>query len=132
MTWEAFLVSKINPQGSPNLYIYKTDTWEEVISLTHKTQLSWEPQWSVDETICARLLNNEVIFYENVNFEKVVHRINFGKIGAFSISPGSAPYHVLCYTPGVKGQPALGRLFRYPKFDNSFLANKSFFQVRIS
>lgn len=130
MTWEAFVVGKTNPQGSPNLFIYNTDTWQEVTSLIHKTQITWEPQWSTDETICARLLNNDVIFYENANFEKIVQRINFAKIGAFSISPGVAPNHVLCYTPGAKGQPALGRLFKYPKFERTaFLANKSFFQV---
>lgn len=130
MTWEAFTVGKEKPQGSPNLFIYKTDTWQEVKNLIHKSQINWEPQWSCDEKICSRLVNNDVIFYENANFDNIVHRINFAKIGAYSISPGVAPYHVLCYTPGAKGQPALGRLFKYPKFDSTaFLANKSFFQV---
>lgn len=131
MTWETFIVSKDNPQGSHNLFIFKTSDWSLVANLLHKTQITWEPQWSNDEVIFARLVNNDVIIYENANFEKIIHRINYGKIGAFSIGPGPAPYNVLCYTPGSKGQPALGRMFRYPKFDaTSFIANKSFFQVR--
>lgn len=130
MTWEPFTVGKSNVHGSPNLFIYNTNTWQEVKSFIHKSQLMWEPQWTSDELICSRLINNDVVFYENANFDTVVHKINFAKIGAYSISPGAAPYHVLCYTPEIKGQPSLGRLFRYPKFDGtSFLANKSFFQV---
>lgn len=42
----------------------------------------------------------DVIFYEDANFEKIVHRINIAKVAKFSIAPNNAPYHILCYVPG--------------------------------
>ncbi|GLV37944.1 eukaryotic translation initiation factor 2A [Carabus blaptoides fortunei] len=130
MSWEPFTVSNASPQGSPNMHIYRTDNWEIVKSFIYKKQTNWEMQWSSDETICARMVNNDVTFYEGGNFERIIHRINFAKIGAFSLAPGSSPLHVLCYTPGLQGQPALCRLFKYPSFDvQHSLANKSFFQA---
>lgn len=130
MCWEPFTVNNASPQGSPNMHIYRTDNWEMVKSFVYKKQTNWELQWSSEETICARLVNNDVTFYEGGNFERIVHRINFAKIGAFSLAPGISPLHVLCYTPSTQGQPALCRLFKYPSFDAQHsLANKSFFQV---
>lgn len=61
---------------------------------------SRQPQWSSDEKVCGMLVNNDVVLYEDSNFEKVVHRINVAKVAKFSIAPGVAPYHVLCYMPG--------------------------------
>ncbi|KAJ9594298.1 hypothetical protein L9F63_014303, partial [Diploptera punctata] len=130
MTWEPFTVSQVNPQGGPNLHIYKSDTGELVKAFIHKKQIGWEPQWTSDEKLCARLNNNEVLFYEVPNFDTVVHKIHIQKVADFSLSPGSAPYHVLCYVPGKGGQPCNGRLFQYPKFESTnSLANKSFFQA---
>lgn len=92
--------------------------------------LSREPQWSSDETLCARLLNNDVLFYENSSFEVSVNKCSPAKVAGFSLAPGPAPHHVLCYLPGQSGQPSFGRLFQYPRFDaTQSLANKSFFQV---
>lgn len=89
-----------------------------------------EPQWSLDEKICARLLNNDVLFYEDCKFEASVHKLNVAKVASFSMSPGNSPNYVLCHLPGNPGQPSFGRLFQYPKFDgNHSLASKSFFQV---
>lgn len=130
LSWEVFTVSKDNPQGSPNLHIFKTDTWETVKTFVHKKQTNWELQWTHDENICARTVNNDVTFYEAANFERIVYRINCMKVGAFSLAPGLGPHHVLCFTPGAQGQPALGKLFKYPNFEaQQSLANKSFFQV---
>lgn len=41
-----------------------------------------------------------VLFYEDNNFKKYVHKISVAKVVKFSIAPGNAPYHVLCYMPG--------------------------------
>lgn len=59
-----------------------------------------EPEWSSDEKLCGMLLNNEAVFFEDANFSKPAHRFSSGKIDYISISPGEAPYHVLCYMPG--------------------------------
>ncbi|XP_035719683.1 eukaryotic translation initiation factor 2A-like isoform X2 [Vespa mandarinia] len=124
MTWEPFIATL------PNLHIWKTETNELVKSFIQKKQRDWEPQWSSDEKICGILMGADVIFYEDANFEKIVHRINIAKVAKFSIAPNNAPYHILCYVPGKSGQPSLGRLFQYPKFESTqALASKSFFQA---
>lgn len=46
------------------------------------------------------LINNDVVLYEDSNFDRILHRINVAKVAKFSISPSSAPYHILCYMPG--------------------------------
>ncbi|XP_043254699.1 eukaryotic translation initiation factor 2A [Colletes gigas] len=130
MTWEPFIVTQSNPQGSPNLHIWKSENGELVNSLIQKKQLDWMPQWSSDEKLCGILIGAEVILYEDVNFSKIAHKINVAKVATFSISPSNTPYHILCYMPGKSGQPSFGRLFQYPKFESTqSLANKSFFQA---
>ncbi|PSN36308.1 Eukaryotic translation initiation factor 2A [Blattella germanica] len=79
MTWEPFTVSQANPQGGPNLHIFKSDTGELIKDFVHKKQIGWEPQWTSDEKICARNVNNEVLFYEVPNFDTVVHKIHIQK-----------------------------------------------------
>ncbi|XP_033227264.1 eukaryotic translation initiation factor 2A [Belonocnema kinseyi] len=129
MTWEPFIATPTNPQGSPNLNIWKSEDTELVKSFVQKKQTDWEPQWSSDEKICGMLVNNDVVLYEDVNFERAAHRINVAKIAKFSIAPGAVPYHILCYMPGKPGQASFGRLFQYPKFESTqSIANKSFFQ----
>ncbi|KAK6633211.1 hypothetical protein RUM44_003812 [Polyplax serrata] len=129
VTWEPF-IGNPNQTGNPNLHIWKSESGELVRAFVHKKQTGWEPQWSADEKICARLLNNDVLFYEDSNFEASVHKLSVAKVASFSLSPGTSPLYVLCYLPGNPSQPGFGRLFQYPKFDSSSsLANKSFFQA---
>lgn len=130
MSWEVFIVNKDHPQGSPNLHIYKTEDGEQVKSFVQKKQTNWEPQWSVDEHLCARMVNTDIVFYEGSNFERIVHRINSCKVGSYSIAPTAGTYHVLCHAVGSQGQPSFGKLYKYPNFENQqILANKSFFQA---
>jgi translation initiation factor 2A len=130
MTWEPFTVSNANPEGSPQLHIFKSENFELVKSFIQKRQTEWEPQWSCDETICGILINSEIFFYENANFDRFVHKINVSKQGRFKISPGAAPHHVVCYFPEKSGVPSTTRLFKYPEFEISqTVATKSFFQA---
>jgi len=59
-----------------------------------------EPQWSSDETFYGILKGGNVLLYENNNFDRYIHKIGKGNIAKFSIAPGNAPYHILCYMPG--------------------------------
>lgn len=130
MTWEPFTVSNANPQGNPNLKIYRTENGELIKSFVQKKQTNWEPQWSNDEKLFTRLVNTDVVFYEDLNFEKIVSRLSGHKIVSYSLSPNTGSYFVLCHTLGSPGQPSFGRLFKYPNFDNQqSIANKSFFQA---
>ncbi|XP_044266198.1 eukaryotic translation initiation factor 2A [Tribolium madens] len=130
MSWEQFYVTKDDPQGKPNLNIYKSENGELVKSFIHKKQGNWEPQWSADEKLFSRIVNTDVVFYEDLNFEKIVVRINCHKIAAFSLSPNVGTYFILCHVPGASGQPSFGKLFKYPNFDAmQSIASKSFFQA---
>ncbi|CAL7949818.1 unnamed protein product [Xylocopa violacea] len=130
MTWEPFIATVSNPQGTPNLHIWKSETGELVKSFVQKKQSEWEPQWTRDEKVCAIIVGANVILYEDVNFNKVMYRINVAKVAKFSISPSNTPYYILCYMPGKSDQPSFGRVFQYPKFESTqAVANKSFFQA---
>ncbi|ERL91840.1 eukaryotic translation initiation factor 2A [Dendroctonus ponderosae] len=130
MTWEPFAVSNANPQGSPNLKLYKTDGGKLIKSFTQKKQGNWEPQWSNDEKLFTRLVNTDIVFYEDCNFERIVTRLTGHKVISYKLSPNVGTYFLLCHTLGPPGQPSFGRLFKYPEFDNQqAIANKSFFQA---
>ncbi|KAK0179649.1 hypothetical protein PV327_005384 [Microctonus hyperodae] len=130
MTWEPFIVSQANPQGNPQLHIWKSENGELVKSFTQRRQIDWEPQWSSDEKLCGILVNNDVIFYENADFTKITQRINWSKVNKYRISPGNAPYHIVCYMPGKVGQPSLAHVFQYPEISEAqSLTKKTFFQA---
>lgn len=111
MTWEPFTVTASNPNGSPNLKIYLTKNGELVTSFVHKKQGNWEPQWSIDEYIFSRIVNTDITFYEQCNFNKIVHRINTHKVKSYTLSPATDSYYILCHTPGTPGQPSFGRYY---------------------
>ncbi|OAD59323.1 Eukaryotic translation initiation factor 2A [Eufriesea mexicana] len=130
MTWEPLIATMSNLQATPNLHIWKSETGEVVKSFIQKKQSEWEPQWTNDEKVCGMLVGADVILYEDVNFNKIMYRINVAKVARFSISPSNAPYYILCYMPGKSDQPSFSRIFQYPKFESmQALANKSFFQA---
>lgn len=57
-----------------------------------------------------RMVNTDVVFCEDLNFEKIVARINCYKVASYKISPNVGTYFVLCHTPPSNpGQPAFGR-----------------------
>lgn len=41
MSWEPFTVNNANPQGTPNLNIYKSENGQLVKNFTHKKQINW-------------------------------------------------------------------------------------------
>ncbi|GJQ85744.1 hypothetical protein Trydic_g12149 [Trypoxylus dichotomus] len=130
MSWETFITNKDNPQGSPNLNIFKSEDGSLVKNFIQKKQLNWEPQWSADEVLFSRIVNTDIVFYENCNFERIVCRINSCKVATYSLSPMVGVYYVLLHSPGGQGQPSFGKLFKYPNFENQqVVANKSFFQA---
>lgn len=55
------------------------------------------------------MVNTDVVFYEDLNFERIVARINCHKVISYKISPNVGTYFVLCHTPGSPGQPSFGR-----------------------
>lgn len=128
--WETYTVSKEHAHGNPNLDIWNIKEEKLLHSFIQKKQTNWKPQWTDDDELCARNVNNEVHFFEKNNFDKISKKMFVQKVQSFSLSPGSAPYHVASYVPGIKGQPSFVTLHRYPNFEgsNAVIARKSFYK----
>ncbi|KAL3847136.1 hypothetical protein ACJMK2_018066 [Sinanodonta woodiana] len=127
MTWEPYQVNAEAKQGIPNLGFWDVKTGQCVKILIQKKQTAWAPQWTSDEHLCSRNVNNELHFFEDHNFDVIKEKLHLQKISAFSLSPAGDPYMVAGYVPGSKGQPSFVRLFKYPNHTTP-IANKSFFK----
>jgi len=129
-TWEQYAVIQ-GQQPQPNLHLWNTETGEKVKSFFQKKMSGWCPQWSSDEKICSRIVNNEVQFYEDNSFQAIKHKIHMSKVSNYSMAHGSSKsLHVVTYVPGAKGAPCFTKMYQYPNFDdNQVIANKSFFQA---
>lgn len=132
VTWEP--LSGSNPSDKPqeNLEIWDAKTGRLVRAFLQKKQHEWCPQWTRDEKVCARNVNNEIVFYEDNDFGKIAHRLHMAKITNYILADrDSEPYYVAVHLPGSKGQPSCVRLFQYPNFGGvpSALASKSFYKA---
>ncbi|XP_028028388.1 eukaryotic translation initiation factor 2A [Bombyx mandarina] len=136
MVWEMYAITKDNPEGKPNLRVFKSDNGKLVGSFVQKNQIGWEPKWSTDEKLFAIQLNNKIQIYEDGNLERYVHQYSAEKLKAFSLSPSPSPnYYIAVFTLGKQGQPSFWRVFKYPQFDvsqavvtrSSFQADKAVF-----
>uniref|UniRef100_A0A8C6QKM6 Eukaryotic translation initiation factor 2A n=1 Tax=Nannospalax galili TaxID=1026970 RepID=A0A8C6QKM6_NANGA len=123
--------SKDGTAGTPNLQLYDVKTGTCLKSFIQKKMQNWCPSWSDDEIICARIVNNEVHFFENNNFNTIANKLHLQKVNDFNLSPGPHPCKVAVYVPGSKGAPSFVRLYQYPNFEgpHAALANKSFFKA---
>ncbi|GFR58991.1 eukaryotic translation initiation factor 2A, partial [Elysia marginata] len=130
-SWNNYMVNREGGAGMPNLHIFDVKTGDIKKSYIQKKQINWNPEWSGDEGICVRNVNNELQFYENNNFEQVANKLHLQKVSAFSLAKGSCPYSIAAYVPGAKGQPSFVRLYRYPNLSGlqAALATKSFFKA---
>ncbi|RUS75850.1 hypothetical protein EGW08_016371 [Elysia chlorotica] len=130
-TWNNYMVNREGGAGMPNLHIFDVQTGEIKKSYIQKKQINWNPEWSADEGICVRNVNNELQFYENNNFEQVANKLHLQKVSAFSLAKGSSPYSIAAYVPGSKGQPSFVRIYRYPHLSGiqAAVATKSFFKA---
>lgn len=124
IVYEIYNTNKEQPDLH-NLFIYEMATGKMKTSFSMKKHSEWEPHFASDDSFFAILLNGELSFFEN--FVKAPHKLS-GKLGGFSISPGSTP-HVAIYLRGDKGSPSMTRLFKYPNLDTNPVASKSFTQT---
>lgn len=132
VTWEHYITNKDIPEGTHNLYIYKTETGEAVYSTVQKNQTNWEPNWSLDESLVALMIGGEVLFYEpnsSDGFNRFVKKLGGGKNGSFSMSPSVSSPHIAFHVPDQKSGLYLCRLYKYPNLDSQPVATKSFVQA---
>ncbi|KAK7090833.1 hypothetical protein V1264_010584 [Littorina saxatilis] len=130
-TWGAYYTDRDGKGGEPNLILWDVASGAVRRSFIQKKQINWEPQWSCDEVVCGRTVNNELQFFENNNFETIEQKLHLQKVVSFSMAQGPAPYMISAYVAGSKGQPSYVRVYQYPNFGGpaAAVANKSFYKA---
>ncbi|CAN0171275.1 unnamed protein product [Lampetra planeri] len=108
--WQPYMTTKDNPKGEPNLTLWDLKEGKCLKAFFQKKQQGWSPSWSDDEKLCARMVNNEVHFFEDNNFDTIANKLFQQKVADFQLSPGPSPSKVAVYVPGA-------------------LANRSFFKA---
>ncbi|GJJ77089.1 translation initiation factor 2A [Entomortierella parvispora] len=125
-TWQRQI--KTEDGSHRNMAIYDVKTGQEFTSFSQKSQNNWNVQWTDDETYCARMVSNEVHFWEPKNLTKTpfTKLIQEG-MSQFSLSPGKSTC-VAVFFGERKGAPAMVRIYSITNFAVP-LASKSFFKA---
>lgn len=129
-TWRVLFSTAANQtKQAPNLFIFDLNTKAKVAEFVDKNrQQKWQPYWTEDETICARLVGSELLFHENNYFDKYAHKLVLPKMNDYSLSNVAKFLHIAAYVPVGKDTPAIVRVYQYPNFQNVVNA-KSFFKA---
>lgn len=79
------------PEGQRNI----------VGAFVQKSQTGWNLQYTHDETFCARVVTNEVQFYESGNLAQVWNKLRLEGVSDFAVSPGQT-HSVAVFVPEKK------------------------------
>jgi translation initiation factor 2A len=117
-----------------NLKVWKTidDNASEagernvVGEFVQRNQTGWNLQYTSDEKYCARVVTNEVQFYESANLRQVWNKLCLEGVSDFAVSPGTN-HSVAIFVPERKGQPASVKLYHVPDFAAP-VCQKTFFK----
>lgn len=76
--------------------------------MRHKKQEAWPAiQWSADESVCARMVSNEVRIevglFDGSPRADPVTRVNVERVAGFSLAPAGMPLRLATYVPEKKG-----------------------------
>ncbi|KAK2628827.1 hypothetical protein QTJ16_001930 [Diplocarpon rosae] len=91
-----------------------------------KNQSGWNLQYTFDERYCARVVTNEVQFYESGDLGTVWNKLRAEGVADFAVSPGNN-HSVAVFIPERKGQPSAVKVFNVPQF-NAPISQKTFFK----
>ncbi|TGZ80227.1 translation initiation factor eIF-2A [Ascodesmis nigricans] len=116
--------------GYKNLIVWKTESAERVVAFVQKNQSGWNLQYTEDEKYCARVVTNEVQFFESSKMETVIRRINLKDVSDFALSPKASEDNLIvaALVPERKGQPAMVKIFKVEAEKQTVLTNKSFYK----
>lgn len=119
-----------NGDASKNLKVWRSvETGAEhsvVGKFVQKSQTGWNLQYTADEKLCARVVTNEVQFYQSENLSNVWNKLRVEGVADFALSPGQT-HSIAVFVPERKGQPAQVKVFIVPQF-NAPVSQKSFFK----
>ncbi|KAI1442797.1 translation initiation factor eIF-2A [Annulohypoxylon stygium] len=91
-----------------------------------KSQTGWNLQYTSDEKFCARLVTNEVQFYDSNDLSTVWNKLRAEGVTDFAIAPGQS-HNVAVFIPERKGQPAAVKVYNVPQFTQP-ISQKTFFK----
>ncbi|KAF5963500.1 eukaryotic translation initiation factor 2a [Fusarium coicis] len=108
ITWERPAKDE-NGDATKNLKVWRVV--EEDVSgqdkqplgrFVQKQQQGWNLQYTADEKYCARLVTNEVQFYESHDLIKVWNKLRVEGVTNFALAPGSQNHAVAVFVPERK------------------------------
>jgi translation initiation factor 2A len=127
-TWTRYQKPKTDSQICKNLIIWNLQTGANAISFPQKSNEGWNIKWTDDERYCAKMVANEIFFYDPSDFTKgAVSRLKIEGISSFSLSPGKRPV-VAVFVVGKNGQPSSSRIYDIGNFSNP-LSQKTFMRA---
>lgn len=127
MSWERPKRDEESGNFAPNLRLWNSTTGEFIRAFTQKGLSGWQLQFSFDEKYCARLVKNEIEFYETTNFKSSWTRLKAEGCTTFSLSPGQN-YSVAVFIPEISSRPASVRVYQIPNFRQP-VSQKTFFKA---
>ncbi|CAM9309742.1 unnamed protein product [Ascophyllum nodosum] len=130
LTWQAPIASTDGEKPPGNLVVWNTASWTEELRVSQKKfqKSAWPSlQWSSDELIAARGLDNDIQIYHGQHFDQgIASRVTCPKLGAFSLAPGPAPYRIATFVPEIKGKPGKIAMWQYPGAETPLASRSSF------
>ncbi|KAL7958484.1 eukaryotic translation initiation factor eIF2A domain-containing protein [Trichoderma compactum] len=91
-----------------------------------KQQGGWNLQYTADEAYCARLVTNEVQFFQNHDLVTVWNKLRVEGATNFALAPGQE-HAVAVFIPERKGAPAAVKVYNVPAFQSP-ISQKTFFK----
>ncbi|ROV90775.1 hypothetical protein VMCG_09394 [Cytospora schulzeri] len=131
-TWERPAKDE-NGDATKNLKIWRTiedlpegTDKQPLGQFVQKSQNGWNLQYTADEKFCARIVTNEVQFYDSNDLRTVWNKLRVEGVAEFALAPG-ATHNLAVFIPERKGQPAAVKVFTVPEF-TSPISQKTFFK----
>ncbi|KAI1771487.1 translation initiation factor eIF-2A [Hypoxylon cercidicola] len=99
---------------------------EPIGKFVQKSQTGWNLQYTSDEKFCARLVTNEVQFYDSNDLGTVWNKLRVEGVADFALAPGQN-HNIAVFIPERKGQPSTVKVYNVPEFTNP-ISQKTFFK----
>ncbi|KAI4627586.1 uncharacterized protein J4E87_004150 [Alternaria ethzedia] len=120
--------------AAKNLRVWKTlsdeaedDGSRAVIGeYVQKNQSGWNLQYSSDEKYCARVVTNEVQFFQSSDLRNPWNKLRVEGVTDMALAPGKN-HSVAVFVPERKGMPAAVKVFQVPQFSQP-VSQKTFFK----
>ena len=91
-----------------------------------KNQNGWNLQYTSDEKFCARVVTNEVQFFQSSDLRNPWNKLRVEGVTDMALSPGKN-HSVAVFVPERKGMPAAVKVFQVPQFSQP-VSQKTFFK----